>query len=171
MNKFNTKRLVQTALLIALEIILSRFLSITTPIVKIGFAFLPLALISMLYGPVYGGIAAAVADILGAALFPPIGGFFPGFTLTAFLTGAVYGLFLHDRPKTLARVSCCALAITLFLHLGLNTVWVWMMTGKAIFAILPARLIQNAVLLPVQIAGVYLIARKSVTEKLLKASA
>lgn len=170
MRKFNTKRLVQISLLIALEIVLSRFLSIPTPIVKIGFAFLPLAMIGMLYGPVYGGIAGAIADIIGATLFP-FGPFFPGFTLTAILTGATYGLFLHDRPKTLARIVCCACAITVFWHLGLNTLWVHMMYGKAILAILPARLLQNAVLLPVQIAGIYLLATKPVMERILKVSA
>lgn len=162
--------MVQTALLIALEIILSRFCSITTPIVRIGFAFLPLALIGMLHGPVYAGLAGAIADILGATFFPPIGGFFPGFTLTAFLTGIIYGLFLYKRPKTLPRIICCVLVITLTMHLGLNTLWVWMMTGKAIMLILPARLIQNAILFPIQIACVYLVARKPIVEKLMGAT-
>lgn len=168
MQKFNTRRLVQTALLIALEIILSRFFSIATPIVKIGFAFLPLALIAILYGPVYAGIAAALADFLGAVLFP-IGAFFPGFTLTAFLTGVTYGLFLYKRPQTLPRIICCMLVITLFLHLGLNTFWVWMISGKAIMIILPTRLVQSAIMLPIQVAGVYLAGRRIITEKLMGA--
>lgn len=170
MQKFNTRRMVQTALLISLEIILTRFCSITTPIVRIGFGFLPVALIAILYGPVYAGIAATVSDFLGAMLFPPIGGFFPGFTLTAFLTGVAYGVFLYKRPQTLPRIICCVLVLTLFLQLGLNTVWVWMMTGKAIMMILPSRLIQNALMFPVQIAGVYLAGRRIVTEKLMRAS-
>ena len=93
MPKFTTRTLTLTALLTALEIVLSRFLSISAWNTKIGFAFVPVVIAALLLGPVWAGIAAALADFLGAVLFP-VGPYFPGFTLTAFLMGAVYGLFL-----------------------------------------------------------------------------
>ena len=74
--------MVQVAALIAIEIVLSRFCSIATPIVKIGFGFVPIAVCGMLYGPVWAGVAGGAADLLGAVLFP-IGAYFPGFTLSA----------------------------------------------------------------------------------------
>ena len=44
----NARRLAQVALLIALSIILSRFCSISTPIVKIGFSYLPIVITAVL---------------------------------------------------------------------------------------------------------------------------
>ena len=90
MSRFNTKTLVTTALLTALEIVLSRFLSIQTQVTKIGFAFVPVVLAAVLLGPLEAGITAALGDFLGAMLFPT-GPFFPGFTLTAFLMAAAEG--------------------------------------------------------------------------------
>ena len=84
-KKFDVKKLIQISLLIAIEVILTRFCSINTPIVRIGFGFLPIAIIAMMYGPLSAGISYAIGDILGMMLFPT-GSFFPGFTLTAFLT-------------------------------------------------------------------------------------
>ena len=43
-NKFDVKKLIQISLLIAIEVILTRFCSIQTPIVRIGFGFLPIAI-------------------------------------------------------------------------------------------------------------------------------
>ena len=170
MQKFDTTRMVQIALLIALEIVLSRFCSIATPIAKIGFAFLPIALMAMLNGPLYAGAAAAIADFLGAILFP-IGAFFPGFTLTAFLTGLVYGFFLYKQPKSWLRIGSAVLIITLVLHLGLNTVWLWMITGRGFLAILPTRLLQSAVMLPVQVMTIYTASRKLLIDRFIQVSA
>lgn len=107
MPKITTKNLTTMALLIALEIILSRFLSLSAWNTKIGFSFVPVVIAAILLGPVYAGIVGALADFIGAILFP-IGAYFPGFTLTAFLTGMVYGLFLYKQqslPRILGAVA------------------------------------------------------------------
>lgn len=148
MQKFDTKKMVITALLIAVEVILSRFCSIATPIAKIGFAFLPIVAVAMMYGPIYAGIAGASADFIGAILFP-IGAYFPGFTFTAFLVGITYGLFLYQKPKGIVRITIMVLVVSLFLHLGLNTVWIWIITGKGFWAILPTRILQTGIMTPV----------------------
>lgn len=149
-NKSIAAVVVQVALLTALEIILSRFFSIATPIVKIGFGFLPIAVIAMLHGPLWAGGAAATGDFLGAILFP-IGPYFPGFTLTAGLTGLVYGLLLYNRPKSWTRISCAVLFISLVLHLGLDTLWLEMITGKGYLALLPTRILKSVIMAPMQI--------------------
>ena len=100
-KKMNVQTLVTLSVLIAIEMILSRFLSISAWNIKIGFSFVPIAIAAIAYGPVEAGIVGGVGDLVGALLFP-IGAYFPGFTLTAFLTGAVFGLFLHKR-QTLAE--------------------------------------------------------------------
>ena len=97
--KINIKRIAVVGLLLALEIILSRFCSYSVWNSKIGFAFIPVVICAMLYGPVYSAILSGLADFLGAILFP-IGAYFPGFTLTATLIGAVFGLFLYSGSNS-----------------------------------------------------------------------
>ena len=83
--------------LVALEIVLARFCSIQAWNLRIGFSFLPIAMASIRFGPIPAAMAASAADILGAVLFPTTGAYFPGFTLTAFLTGVIFGLCLYRR--------------------------------------------------------------------------
>lgn len=156
MGKISVRKLVQVGLLIALEIVLSRFCSISTPIVKIGFAFLPLAVTGMLFGPVYAGAAGAISDFVGALLFP-IGPYFPGFTLTNLLTGVVFGLLLFNKEKTWLRI-CIAVGIsTLLLSLCLNTLWISVMYGKGFLGLLPTRILQNVLMAPIEIVGIRLV--------------
>ena len=49
------------ALLTALEIVLSRFLSISMWNTKIGFSFLPIAVAAILFGPLAAGTVGALA--------------------------------------------------------------------------------------------------------------
>ena len=161
-NKFDVKKLIQISLLIAIEIILARFCSIQTPIVRIGFGFLPVAIIGMMYGPLSAGIASAIADILGMTLFPSGGAFFPGFTLTAFLTGVTYGLFLYNKPKTWTRIVGAVLVVCLVLNLGLDTYWLYILMGKGNLALIPTRIMKAVIMIPVQTLAIGIIWKKVV---------
>ncbi|MBN7774157.1 folate family ECF transporter S component [Clostridium aminobutyricum] len=148
-NDSQLKRLVIIGLFIAMEIILTRFCSISTPIVRIGFGFLPVAMLSILYGPIWAGIAYALGDILGMMIFPS-GPYFPGFTLTAFLTGITFGLLLYKKPITWKRAFIAAFIVCGVWNLLLDTYWIYILTGKGIIALLPARLIKVAFAIPTQ---------------------
>lgn len=158
-KKFNVKKLVQISLLVALEIILTRFCSIQTPIVRIGFGFLPVCIIAIMYGPLSAGVANAVADIIGVTLFPA-GGFFPGFTLTAFLSGITYGLFLYNKPITWPRIIGAVLTTGLLLHLVLDTYWLSILMGKGFIALLPARILKQAIMIPVEVLIIGIVWKK-----------
>ncbi|HPL53447.1 MAG TPA: folate family ECF transporter S component [Bacillota bacterium] len=151
----NTKTIAFVGLLISMEIIFTRFLALQTPIIRIGFGFIPIAFSGIMFGPVIGGLTAAIADILGMLIFPKYP-YFPGFTLSAFLTGAVYGLFLHKKkkPVTLSNIIKSVLLITIFVDLGLTTLWVYMTTGKAAAALLIPRISKSAIMLPIQIVSI-----------------
>ena len=157
----NTKILTLTGLLIASEVVLSRFLSINAWNIRIGFGFLPIALAGMLLGPLYAGIAAAAADVLGAVLFPT-GPFFPGFTLTAFLTGAVFGIFLFKKRSPF-RVLCAVLINQLVLSLLLNSLWISILYGSPFLPLLGTRAVQTAILIPVQLIVISVILRTPVS--------
>ena len=137
------------SLFIALEIILTRFCSINTPIIRIGFGFLPIAMLGIMFGPLWAGIAYAIGDFLGMMIFPN-GYYFPGFTLTAFLTGIVFGVVLHKKKITYVRSFFAALIVCGVLNLCLDTLWLYMMTGQAIMALLPARILKVAFAIPIQ---------------------
>ncbi len=150
MKKNNTTRLLVMALLIAIEIILTRFLSINTPIIRIGFGFLPVAMVAILYGPWFAGAAYAIGDVLGALLFP-IGPPFPGFTISALLTGVIFGVFLYKKPVSWKTVLPASLLISLLIDLTLNTYWLSILMGKGFLVLLPTRILKAIIMPPIQI--------------------
>ncbi len=149
MKKISVQMLVQMAFLVALQVVLSRFLSVSTPVAKIGFGFVPVALAAVCFGAPAGFVVGGLADFLGAILFP-IGPYFPGFTLTAALIGVVYGVFLH-RKFSWQRVILAVLVISVVFSLGMNTVWISVLYGQGFWALIPGRLLQVAVMIPVQV--------------------
>jgi ECF transporter S component (folate family) len=154
----NPRVIVFMGLFIAMEVVLTRFVSIQTPIVRIGFGFIPIALSSIMFGPVIGGITAMFSDLIGATLFPK-GAFFPGFTLSALLGGIIYGICLYKKQITALRVGISVLIIKLLIDLGLNTIWLSILYKKAIIAIFPTRVISNATMFPIQTLLIFLVWR------------
>ena len=160
--KFNRNHLLMIILLgalTAMEIVFNRFLSFKTWDLKIGFSFIPVVVAAMLYGPLGGACVGALGDFIGAMLFPN-GPFFPGFTFTALLTGAVYGLFLSkdlfaNKKMLPVRVVLCVAINQLVLSLLLNSYWISVLYGSPYVPLLGTRLIQCAILIPVQIAVIF----------------
>jgi ECF transporter S component (folate family) len=107
-------------------------------------------MIGILYGPLWAGAAYAVGDILGMMILPT-GPYFPGFTLTAFLTGVTFGLFLHTRTVTWKRVVIPSAIVLVIINLGLDTYWLTIILGKGYLALLPARIIKTVLAFPIQV--------------------
>jgi ECF transporter S component (folate family) len=154
---FNTRTMVSMGLLLAMEIVLSRFLSVNAWNIKIGFNFVPVAVAAMLYGPLAAGLVAGLGDFLGAILFP-IGPYFPGFTFTAFLTGAVLGLLLHKKRSPM-RIGMAVAVNQLILGLFLNTFLISTLYGSPFWPLLVTRIVQCALLLVVQFVVIGFIGR------------
>lgn len=155
-SKSNTKKIAELGLLISLQILLTHFLSINTPIVRIGFGFLPLSVIGMLYGGFTAGICAVIADIMGILLFPTAP-YFPGFTLTAFLTGLTYGILLYNKPKSWQRILISALVVCIIFNLGLDTLWLSIIIGKGYIGLLPTRILKTIIMVPIQLITISLV--------------
>ena len=158
-KKTGSRTIVMLGLLTAIEIVLSRFCSISAWNIKIGLAFVPLVLAAMLYGPLAGGAVGAVGDLIGALLFP-IGAYFPGFTLTAFLNGMFFGLLLHKK-RTMPRVICAVAVTQLCCSLLLNTLWISLLYGSPFEILLIARGVQCTVLVPTQIIVIGILTRST----------
>ena len=151
--KLTTREITTLGLLVALEIVLARFCSIQAWNLRIGFSFLPIAMASIRFGPIPAAMAASAADILGAVLFPTTGAYFPGFTLTAFLTGVIFGLCLYCR-QTAGHILAAVLLNQLGLSLLLNTTWLSIMYHSPFLPLMATRIFQCAVLGPIQFIAI-----------------
>ncbi len=102
MKNKRLRNVIFTGLLVAVGIVLSQFLSIAYPptqtIIKFGIGYLPLIIISIMFGPELGALAGITQDIVGYFLFgASTGPFFPGFTFNAILFGVVPGLIYRVK--------------------------------------------------------------------------
>ena len=162
----DTKKLIVSAELLALDVVLTRLLAVNTPVMKIGLGFAAVALCAVLYGPWWAALVAALGDLVGALLFPT-GAFFPGFTLTAACTGLIFGLCLYRRDKSLLwPILAAVLNVVLVSYLA-NTAMISYISGTPYTTLLKARAVQLAVMLPVQSAVLGFLHRSSAIKKLL----
>lgn len=164
-NRFTAKSVALMGVLMGLQIILTRFVSIQLPTVRIGFAFIAVVLMAMMFSPVIAGVANALSDFIGITLFPVSAGFFPGFSVSAFLTAFLYGVFYYKKEITLTRIIIINCIVTIFVNLGLNTFWLYLMYGPGIVASIPSRIVSSLILLVVHIIGTYWIVNVNVIKQ------
>ena len=89
---FSTRNVILMAALVAMQIILARFLSIqASDILRISFESVPIILAGMWLGPLSGAVVALIADILGTVL-SGYGIWFPPIALGPVLVGVLSGL-------------------------------------------------------------------------------
>ena len=154
MNK--TKKILLSALFLASTIVLGRILSIRTPIITIGFSFVPIMLTAILLGPKYSIFVSVMSDVIGAILFPS-GSYFFGFTVTAFFTGLTYGWLLYDKngfylnKKFVIKLIISTIIVTGLLNGVLNTIWIMMMTKGASKIVVPTRVAKQLVMAPIKV--------------------
>lgn len=151
----NTRKLVILSFLTALTIVLARFLSFQIQILRISLEFLPIMIAAILFGPVAGGLVGAVADIIGATLFPA-GTFFPGFTVSAFATGVIYGLFFYKKQITWIRALLGTFTKLVIVDLLMVSTWLIILFNMPVSALLTTRLLKFAVMLVVETGFIYL---------------
>jgi riboflavin transporter len=143
-------------MLLALRIVLSMFTIHITAILRISFSYLPIAAVGMIFGPVAGGVFGVAGDILGYFICPT-GPYFPGFTLNAFLSGFVYGVFFYRKPVSLRRTFSAKALITFLISILLNPLWLSILYGKAFFAVVSARIVTNLVMFPIEATILHLL--------------
>ena len=155
---------VTLSLLIALEIVLSRFLSFSVWNQKIGLSFICVVLAAALYGPVGGAVVGGLADFIGAILFP-IGAYFPGFTFTRILVGIVFGIFLSGKLYSKAnKIVCVVFSVLITQIVGsllLDTLWISILYGTPFKELMITRLVQCAIMIPLQIVLIPFVLRLS----------
>jgi len=160
MRKITTNKLTHMAVFIAIQIILSRFLSINAPSLRIGFAFVPIAVCAYLYGPGWTVLVGVTADIIGSAFLST--GWYPPITITMALSSLTFGLLLYRRrnPRAL-HTTAAAVIDNLVLSLFLQTYWLTLLLGKGYMVLLPGRVFQAFVVCGVQCVLLPLIIKMS----------
>ena len=155
----DVKSLAAAAMLLAATIVLGFFLRLQlTESLRIGFDYIAKELTGMFFGPVVGCVVGGLSDII-SFMIKPTGPYFPGFTICAMLAGIIYGIILYKKPLSLKRIIVANSLVTVFVNLLLNTYWVSMLYGNAFIALLPARLIKQIIMLPIEIIVFYIVAK------------
>lgn len=150
--RLNTRSMVFLALLMALELVLARF-SVGTDFLKISPAFIATALMGYYFGPWWAAAAAAILDQVGFVLFGS-GADFLGYTLSAAVAAAIYGMFFHEHSASVWRVAVATLLVIALVNVVLGTWWLVMM-GFDLKVILWPRVIKNLIELPIQAILIY----------------
>lgn len=157
MKKWSTKMLVTLAMMVAIQVVLCRFLSINAWNMRLGFDFIPMVVVGILYGALPAGAAGAVADLIGALMFPS-GTFFPGYTVTAFLSAFVFGLMLHKK-QTLPRITVTVILTQFVLALFLQTFWISVQYTSPYWPLVVSRIPQCVIMAVLQFVCIKVIAK------------
>lgn len=157
------KKIILTAILLAMLIILSRFLSIKTPILKISFGFVPTMLCAIWLGPKWTVLLNVLGDIIGATLFPT-GPYFVGYTISTAVAGFIYGIMLHKNQidsysdkQFLLRLIFSTTLVAIIVNMGLNTLWTSITSGKAFMVLLATRIVKQIIMIPIHVIIIFFI--------------
>lgn len=149
---WNVKTLVFMALLIAMHLVLTRVLVIDLGAYRISVGSVCTILAGLWLGPVAGGVCGLCADIIGC--------FMKGYAVNPFITVAaiLWGVLpalakplFANRKKTGKTVGICvSIVVTAVLSsLVFTTAGLVIMLGYNFYAIMPGRLVQFAIMIPI----------------------
>lgn len=157
------KKVILSGVLLALVIVLNRFVSIKTPLLVISFTFVPIMMSAIWLGPKYSTLIAALGDFIGAILFP-FGTYFPGFTVSAGLTGLIYGMFLYKKQdnemtdkKFIIRLIISNLLVLGIVEIFVVSLWLNMLYGKAYLLVVSSRVVAQVIMFPIRIITIFVL--------------
>lgn len=156
-----TKKIILSGILLTLLIIFARFLSFKTQFLVVSFSFVPIIISAILLGPKYSLLIAALGDLIGALLFP-FGLYFPGFTLSAAMTGLIYGLFLYipaDKKISdlnfIIRLVTSSILVLGIINIFVTSIWLRLLYGNAYLIIIASRVTTQAIMFPIQVIVIF----------------
>lgn len=132
---FSTQNLVMMAALIAMQIILARFLSIqASDTLRISFESIPVILAGMWLGPLPGAIVAVLADFLGTIIHG-YGAWFPPLVLGPLAVGVLSGvatkyIFRSPLAETKDTWKVAAIAVVV----GILNSFVFGLVGSTLYS-------------------------------------
>ena len=136
---FSTQNLMMMAALIAMQIILARFLGIqVSDTLRVSFESIPVILAGMWLGPILGAIVAVLSDLLGTIL-SGYGTWFPPLVLGPLSVGILSGVstkYIFRSPLAETRDTWKVAAIVVVV--GLLNSFVFGLIGSTLYSIMVA---------------------------------
>ncbi|GKS81517.1 membrane protein [Ligilactobacillus pabuli] len=149
--RLTTRTLTLTAFLIALNVVLGKLAVGSESLVKFSFGFLGTMLLGYFLGPWLGGVAKILYDLIANTLLATSSQFFIGFTLTAFISGVIAGMFLHNHKITWQRLVAYEAVQMLVTNLFFNTLWIHLLYQAPWAALIAVRGPKNLLMFPLEV--------------------
>lgn len=165
-GKLSTQQITIMAILLAFRIMLAFIPALQiAEIAKMGFAFIGNAVSAAILGPWWNFVHSAFNDVIVAFLKGYQ--FFLGYTLSDGLAGVIYGYFFFRKERNLKNIVIAVFLVTVICNIGLGTLWVRILQGKAWMAILPLRIYKNIASFFLNIILLYFIFKIPTIDKLI----
>ncbi len=165
----NVRMLVFAGIVCALAIVLKSMpIFLTGMSLRITFTFLAVSLGAYCYGPLMAIAAGACIDTLSTLLFNFGEPYFPGYLLTAMLSGLIYGLLLYHRRPSVPRLILLRILINYGMNVLLGSLWKSMLYGKGYLYYAGTGMIKNTLLLPLEVFLTWLLLRFAVKRGILQ---
>ena len=171
MKKNQLFKIILTAVLVALNVILERFMpSYSVWNNNISFGFITVAFAACYLGTPYSMAVGGLGDLIGAVI-KPFGPYFVGYTITNILVGLVLGIFLYKKT-TVLRISIATVINKFVFSLIVNTIFIAVLYRGGIAAfwvVLVSRIPFVALMIAVEIILISLLfTQKSKINKLIE---
>lgn len=158
------RTLTVTGILLAAAVAIRSLAIQVTPDLRITFAFLPMCIIAMLYGPVVSATATFALDLIGFLIDNKSArGYSPQLALVVMIAGVIYGCFLYRKEISITLIVIARTAVVLICNVCLNSYFVYSLYVNKEFSlfdpngynafgvwILP-RIIKNGIQLPIDL--------------------
>lgn len=148
----NVRMLTLAGIITAASIVLESFpIYLLGTSLKIYFSFLVISLGCYVYGPAVGILVGFANDTLGFLISSFGEPYFPGYLITAMLSGLIYGTLLYRQRITVLRLVVVRLVINYGSNVLLGSVWKAMLYGKGYYYYFTTGLVKNTTMLPIEV--------------------
>lgn len=156
-------KIVLTGILVALNVILERFLAYSVWNQTVSLGFITVAFAASFLGIPYAIAVAGLGDLIGSLLFP-FGTYFVGFTITNCIYALITAIFIYKNASAI-KITLSVILNKLVCSLTLNTIWIsFLYRGgiDAFPAVFVSRLPQALIMSVIEIAVILILfSRKS----------
>ena len=148
----NVRMLTLAGIITAASIVLESFpIYLLGTSLKIYFSFLVISLGCYVYGPAVGILVGFANDTLGFLISSFGEPYFPGYLITAMLSGLIYGTLLYRQRITVLRLVVVRIVINYGSNVLLGSVWKAMLYGKGYYYYFTTGLVKNTTMLPIEV--------------------
>ena len=163
----NVRMLTLAGIITAASIVLESFpIYLLGTSLKIYFSFLVISLGCYVYGPAVGILVGFANDTLGFLISSFGEPYFPGYLITAMLSGLIYGTLLYRQRITVLRLVVVRLVINYGSNVLLGSVWKAMLYGKGYLYYFTSGLVKNTTMLPIEVFLTWVVLNAAVKQGL-----